>query len=127
MIQNFAITCKFPGQNEIIAASRRHYLRYADMKRRYSNLAAVSIKRAGIKPMVSADIHFVWIENNRARNPDNIGAGAKFILDALVNTKIFENDGWSQITSIKHTFVVSTGPPGVNVFMSGKGKREKKV
>lgn len=58
---------------------------------------------------VSVKLHFLWkITSNR--DPDNVTAGEKFIIDGLVWAKILENDGAKQIKGIYHDFRIVPRP-----------------
>lgn len=120
MTQKFFIDGVLPGENEIIGAARKHFQRYADMKRSFTGIAALAIRAAKLKPMRQAGVTFNWscLPN---RDPDNISAGQKFILDALVWEKILVNDGQKQILFLHHEFKLDPNRRlGVEVKLVGK-------
>lgn len=120
MIQSFTIGCRLPGLNEMLDAAKIRkgaWSKYAEMKMVYGALCKDDIKRAKLTPYTGpVRIHFVWVEKNRKRDKDNVVAGQKFILDALVARQILTNDGWKQIASITHAWTVSK-TPGVHVVI----------
>ena len=59
-----------------------------------------------------------WIERNAKRDPDNICAGLKFILDTLVYKKILPGDGWADVLGIAHAFAIDASNPGVLVTLN---------
>jgi len=106
-----------PGLNEIIAASGSHYTRgkkryskYAALKKQYENLIISAIQLAKIKPVKRAYFIYNWIEENRKRDPSNISAGGrKLIEDALVSCNILHNDGWACVAGWHDNFSVKRG------------------
>ncbi len=105
---------ELPDLNTIIAASKAHYGQYSDAKSTATGIVswlATSLPR-GIKR-----VHVVchWYCKNKRKDPDNVAAGVKFILDGLVHTGVLENDGWRQIAGIDHRFSVDKKSPRVEV------------
>jgi len=49
-------------------------------------------------------VHFDWYEPNMKRDPDNIRAGAKFILDALVEASILPKDSRKWVKGLSDAF-----------------------
>lgn len=89
--------------NEIVKVSKVHFGAYSGMKRKYTDLFA--LKLAGFEPQSkSVDIEIRWIYKERRRDPDNIMAGQKFILDGLVKNGVLANDTLAHINSISHSF-----------------------
>ena len=115
----FTIPTSFPGMNEIIAAARGNRYHSAHQKKLWTNTAAQCIPRYNGEPLGKLTppvmIAFDWYEKNERRDPDNIMAGQKFIIDALVNTRILSNDGRKQIVSISHRFHTDAANPRVHV------------
>ena len=107
---------RLPGLNEIIASARSHKMKSAQEKKTYTERVAWFAK-AELKPIQGkCDILFIWVEKNRRRDPDNITAGQKFVLDGLVQAGIIPNDGWKQIRTILHSFLVDQDE-GVKVII----------
>jgi len=50
------------------------------------------------------EITLEWIEPNSRRDPDNVMAGKKFILDGMVEAGMIKNDTWEFIKLITHKF-----------------------
>lgn len=120
--QSFFIPLKLPGMNEIIDAAHRRkgkWSQYGEMKRTYSQLIAREIRAAKLRPIKAqyVAVFFVWHEETRKRDKDNIRAGAKFILDALQARRILTTDGWAQVDSLIDQFVHAPGRPGVEVVL----------
>lgn len=110
----FYIPDTLPGLNEIIGKNRTHYHAGAKQKREAEELVMWTV--AGMKPIHHrVDIHFEWVERNRRRDKDNIRAGAKFILDALVTKGVLQGDGWKHIGNLSDSYRVDKKLPGVRV------------
>jgi len=66
-------------------------------------------------------VEFLWIEQSRRRDPDNIASAKKFILDGLVKAGVLVNDGWSQIAGFSDSWTVDKTKPGVQVTITEVG------
>ena len=130
----FFVPGPLPGLNEIIAASKKElpWLRNGKnrvyeitvMKKKWSNrveayaiLAHNEHSRGAPTPYNRpVAVQLEWIEPNNKRDPDNVFAGVKFVLDGLVNAGILKNDTRKWILAIDHTFGVNDKlRPGVYV------------
>lgn len=101
--------------NQIIAAAKLR-MPYMSMKRLYTNKVIRMLDQYDIKRCKSPiHLKFVWLEPDRRRDPDNICAGSKFILDGMVKAKIIKSDGFKHVLSIKSFFNVNKDGPGVLV------------
>lgn len=107
---------EFPTQNEVIKASKSHYMAYSNMKKDYTTLTQIHVNKM---PKINnkADFIFAWYRKDRKSDPDNISGGIKFILDGLVKSGKLENDGWKQINSIAHKFAVDKQNPRVEIVI----------
>lgn len=72
-------------------------------------------KQARLPKFEKAYLVITWFEPDRRRDPDNIMAGQKFILDGLVAAKVIPNDNQKYIVSIIHRFRVDKQNPRVEV------------
>jgi Holliday junction resolvase RusA-like endonuclease len=107
---------KLPGLNEIIEAAKQgkgKYQPYALMKEEYTNMITWIAKKLPKYEKVALII--TWYEPDHRRDPDNIMAGQKFILDALVHAGVIPNDSQKYIVSIIHRFRVDKQNPRVEV------------
>ena len=109
----FWIPGRLPGLNEILKArgtskmrGKAQYSAYTDMKRQTDTRITFAILAARLPKLKRITLHFEYIEPNKKRDPDNIAAGKKFILDALQDSSIIENDGWEQIAGWHDSFKV---------------------
>ena len=112
----FEIPGRLPGFNEIIDAAkyaRNKYQAYAQMKEHYTNMVAVLAKNLPRFEKIALII--TWYEPNGNRDPDNIAAGQKFIIDGLVLAGIVKNDNHKHIKGILHKFAIDKRNPRVEV------------
>ena len=109
---------RLPGMNEMIEARGNMYASwgskrrsaYTGMKDKYTNAVADELRSQGCvpdEPHKTIALSIRWYEKNRRRDPDNISASKKFLLDGMVLAGVIENDGFKNITSIKERFCVS--------------------
>lgn len=87
----------FPDLNDMLHEAERHPRAYNDMKRQYQMLAINAIRRDlrgfKVKGRVQLNYHFGEPKKGQKRDYDNIVAAArKIITDALVKTKILQDD-----------------------------------
>lgn len=119
MQQAFTILANFPGLNEIIKVAKAHPMAYSALKKRWGEVVTVAIKQAKLKPMKGpVQIHLTWVEKTRRRDPDNIRAGSKFILDALVKSKVLPCDSQKTIWQISDSFLVQKESWRVDVLIT---------
>ena len=108
---NFFIPGRLPGMNEIIGEARKSKFASADQKGKQTqrigwHIGAALFHYKPIKPMKKVWVDLKWMEKDRRRDPDNIVAGKKFIMDGLVLSGLLKNDGWSQIAGFTDTWEV---------------------
>ena len=109
----FDIEGRLPGLNEMIEAAKSHYGAYAKMKQTYTDMVAWLAKKLPRFEKVALVI--TWYEPDHRRDPDNIMAGQKFILDGLVAAGTIPNDSQRHIKGIVHRFRVDKENPRVEV------------
>lgn len=110
---------RLDGLNQYVLACRSN--RYAGAKLKKKN---EEIIRRYIKEQIP-DIHytgkvfitFAWFEPNKKRDLDNVAAGKKFILDALVSAGTISADNWSGVTGFSDTFYIDKDLPRVEVYI----------
>lgn len=90
------------------------------MKKKNENIVKCAIYeqlgRLRIKGRVYME--YRWYEPNRRRDLDNISSfGRKVIQDALVETRVLENDGWKNIVGFSDEFYTDTENPRIEVVI----------
>lgn len=128
--QGFFVPGPLPGMNEMLDArglgkrtGAKRPNRYNDLKRKWETQICFEIARRRIRPITSrAMLEFFWCEPHRKRDPDNIAAGKKLILDSLVIAGILPNDSQTWIGRLEDVFVEpSSRDPGVLVLIKEMG------
>lgn len=110
---SFTVPGELPTMNEIVAASKKHHMKYAAMKKEYTylvQLCAINLPKVNL-----ADFEIIWYCKNKRKDKDNIMSGQKFLFDGLVQAGVITNDGWSQIGDVSHVFKVDKRNPRVEV------------
>ena len=89
-------TYTLPTMNEYTLANRTNYHIGAQMKKKAQD--HITYHLVLVPPITErATMHFIWYEERMNRDPDNICSARKFILDAMQEAGVLENDGWKQI------------------------------
>lgn len=118
----FDIEGRLPGLNEMIDAAKKgkgKYQPYSIMKQTYTEMVAWLAKMLPKYEQVSITI--TWYEPNEKRDPDNVQAGCKFILDGLVKAGTIPNDTRRYIKSITHIPELDRENPRVEVEVREMG------
>lgn len=122
----FKIPGRLPGLNEIIEAAKQgkgKYQPYALMKEEYTTMIAwIAKKMPRFEKVV---LIITWYEPDSRRDPDNIMAGQKFILDGMVAAGTIPNDSQRYIQGILHRFRVDKQNPRIEVEIVDTGKYAK--
>ena len=97
------IPLRLPSLNEYTDACRGN--RYLGAKMKHQAETHILWYMRGLKrfdkPVV---IHFVWQEENKKRDPDNICFAKKFVLDAMVKGKYLQNDNRKHVKAFTDDF-----------------------
>lgn len=116
MEQSLFIPGRLPGMNEIINENRSNKFAGAKTKKELTNDIGM-LAKTNLHQCRSVFIEFHWIEPNKKRDPDNIAAGRKFILDGLVKGGILRNDGWKEVKGWEDKFFTDKLNPGVLIIL----------
>ncbi len=112
----FEIPGRLPGLNEMIEAAKGgkgKYQPYALMKEECTNMVVWLAKK--LPKYEKVVLIITWYEPDRRRDPDNIMAGQKFIIDGLVTAGIIPNDNQRHIQGILHKFAIDKENPRIVV------------
>lgn len=115
MIISFTIPGTLPGLNDYVKANRSNLYKGNQMSRDAHYLCKLGMIKLAGKRLEHGFIDFRWYEKNKRRDKDNISAAKKFILDAMQEMGIFENDGWKQIDGFSDRFFVDKDNPRIEV------------
>lgn len=111
---------RLPTLNEYIKAERSHKLSAARVKREAQELVSWYIRaqlgsQAASKPV---QMHYLWVEQNRRRDRDNVAFARKFIQDALVQMHFLKDDGWDEIVGWTDSWAVDAMRPRIEVTIT---------
>lgn len=113
----FFIPGRLPGFNEIITSAKIRKgrgSRYEREKREITFCLCSIIKAEKVSKFRKCRIGFRWVEPDRRRDIDNISAGKKYILDALVWAGVIADDSWKCVRGfLQEEFVCDQKNPGV--------------
>ena len=107
--QSFFVHGPLPGANDVL---RKHHMVYSRLKSEWGLTIARCILVAKLKRVQACTISFLWQEPHNRRDIDNICFGAKFILDALRDTKIIPDDARQFVRAVTHSVVTEKTNPG---------------
>ena len=117
----FTIEGKLTGANEYIRACRSKVPHVAN-KLKKDNESSVKIAAviSHIKPVKNYPVrlNITYYEPNKRRDVDNVGFGAKFILDALVGLGLLENDNQSHVSGISYEVKCDKYYPRIEVTIN---------
>lgn len=112
------INGRLDNMNDYTRACRTNQYKGAKMKQKNEAVVIRAIlEQLGrlriTKPVI---IRYRWYEPNKRRDLDNISSfGRKVIQDALVQTKVLRDDGWSYIIGFQDAFFVDKESPRIEV------------
>ena len=99
--QRLVIRPRLDGLNELIQANRTHWRTGNELKVANEALVRIGIIEGRLKPITKPfSMKILWLEQDDARDPDNILSAKKYILDALQQSKIITNDGQANLKGL---------------------------
>ena len=109
----------FPSLNAVLNSAKIHWRKYYSMQQSLIHLISYYVKRQNIEPIKDYPVHitFRWIMGNRRKDPDNVAAGKKFIVDALVLDGVLKGDEWKYISGFKDEFDIDIENQRVEVII----------
>jgi hypothetical protein len=112
---------RIPGLNDILRAKRRLFGKGKNKADGYSQLKAAWGQRIKlyalaqrIKPIDRAAFSYLFVEQDRRRDPSNLLTSIKLAEDGLQEAGLLPNDGWSNVLGIELHWMVGS-PIGVMV------------
>ena len=128
MKQRLTIPGRLPGMNEIIDSSKqlvwrrgkRRLYQYTRDKAFFSGKIADLCVLTRIKPVSAALITVTFKEKRLSRDPDNIIAGIKFILDGLVHAGILKDDSFQYVKGLQFSFESACDDNSIDVLIEGR-------
>lgn len=120
MQYKFTIPLRLPGLNEYVNACRGNAYSGANVKKQVETAIfyVLAQQLPGLRIHKPVHVDFLWVEQNKRRDKDNIAFGKKFILDALQKAKVLSGDGWTQVDGFTDSFAVCRNNPHVEVTIT---------
>lgn len=120
MKKTLIIPGRLDGLNALIDANRRGPFAGARIKKKNDGIVKKAIeeqiKGAHFKNPIF--IRFSWYEPNARRDPDNIVSAKKFILDALVQSGVIDNDDQKHVIGFSDDVEIDRERPRVVCIIS---------
>ena len=109
-INTFTIKAKLPSLNETISSNRTNKYIGNNFKKDIQELIGWNIKQAivmrTLKPVKKPCVIYIdWHEKTKRRDVDNVQSSQKFILDAMVENGILQNDNRRYVKQIYHEII----------------------
>ena len=107
-----------PTLNEYIRAERGNRFAAANLKKQTQEhiklvLWAQARRLHYDRPV---DLRFVWTVKNKRKDKDNIAFAKKFVLDALVEMEVLNDDGWDDINTITDEFRIGEEKTEIYIY-----------
>ena len=96
------IPLKLPSLNEYVRVCRTNPYKASAFVKDVENDIGIFLARLPVFERVK--IHFHWVEGTKRRDFDNVAAGKKFILDAMVKANRLKDDNRKCVTAFTDTF-----------------------
>lgn len=107
---------EFTSLNEYISADRNNRYAGASVKKNETERAYYEIKKKKLEKIkCPIYIDFLWVTKNLKKDADNVSFSKKFILDAMVQAKLIENDTRKYVLGFKDDFAVDPTNPRVEL------------
>jgi len=114
----FTIPGRLPSLNRTLKIGRWRFSQ-AFKRRKAKNLVVGWVRYAQLpRYQEPVQIRIRWVEKDRRRDYDNITAGTKFILDALVLTGRIPGDSQKWVAPVAHEFAYDKNNPRVEVTIA---------
>lgn len=94
------LPARLPALNDMLASrgsKKGRFNKYDVEKGEIQNWICGSLREFKLPRFKKCLIGFTWVEPDRRRDIDNISAGKKYILDALVALGVLPDDSWKHV------------------------------
>lgn len=112
------IAGRLDNMNDYTSACRANQYKGAKLKQKNENVVKQAIYEQLGRLRIKNPVRMLhrWYEPNKRRDLDNISAfGRKVIQDALVDTRVLQDDGWRYVKGFQDEFYVDKGNPRIEV------------
>lgn len=120
MVVKLMIPGKLDNLNDYITACRTNQYKGAKVKHKNENrvIQAIYEQLGRLRIKKPVYMSYTWYEPNKRRDLDNVSSfGRKVIQDALVETRVLENDGWKNIVGFQDNFYIDADNLRVEVVI----------
>lgn len=127
MERTLVIKGQLPNLNDYTKACRSNAYAGANMKKQAEKIIMVYIMQQlkGVHFPDTVELSFRWYEPNKKRDLDNICFAKKFILDALVRSKVIVADGWKGVVGFTDNFFVDAENPRIEIDIREAGGKDE--
>lgn len=112
------IAGRLDNMNDYTSACRTNQYKGAKLKQKNENVVKQAIYEQLGRLRIKNPVRMLyrWYEPNKRRDLDNISAfGRKVIQDALVDTRVLQDDGWRYVKGFQDEFYLDKGNPRIEV------------
>lgn len=112
------IAGRLNNMNDYTSACRTNQYKGAKLKQKNENVVKQAIYEQLGRLRIKKPVRMLyrWYEPNKRRDLDNISAfGRKVIQDALVDTRVLQDDGWRYVKGFQDEFYVDKGNPRIEI------------
>lgn len=112
------IAGRLDNMNDYTSACRTNQYKGAKLKQKNENVVKQAIYEQLGRLRIKNPVRMLyrWYEPNKRRDMDNISAfGRKVIQDALVETRVLQDDGWRYVKGFQDEFYVDKGNPRIEI------------
>lgn len=135
MKQTLIIPGKLPGMNQIISSAKNcvynggknKFYQYSRDKRYFEDKIASLCLMQGLRRMERVKVSVTFRERKLSRDPDNIQAGIKFILDGIVKAGVLPDDNFSVIRQISYHYKTNANLDEIKVVLESTGQQQRKL
>lgn len=123
VFMEFELMGNFPTLNEILWQAKSNYHAYNKMKQDLESKARIFYRdqirfhRYETPLKRNVRIIFDWYVTSRGKDPDNIDATRKFLIDAMVDEGILLKDNLTVVKELESRFLVDRKNPRVRIYL----------
>ncbi len=111
---NFVLYGEFTPLNTFISATNHNRFKGAEIKKDNGELALYQLPNQQVTEY-PVEIWFTWVTRNLKVDPDNTAFAIKYILDAMVEKGMIENDSRKHICGFRHAYAIDKDEPRVEI------------
>lgn len=114
----FVIKGSLPSLNEYTLENRRNKYKANQMKQDSQMIVNAYIRKWKVPKYNNKIKLFIkWYEKDNRKDADNVSFAVKFILDAMVKSKVIPNDTRKYVDKIYHEVYVDKNNPRIEVYI----------